>query len=329
MPENNEQINQKRKFKFFRYGIYLSVVCLLLLIINGVGIYKFNWQGKITMALVDYLPYPAVIVNNDIVSFKEYLDNYQVIKYFNENQVLENKVYQVTEGGLKVEVLNKLILNRIVAQQADLNGVSVSQEEIDYELNNIKSNLSEGDNLDDRLAAMYGMSEDNFIKNLLSPEILYSKLHQKYIEDNNIDRDAKLKNNNQKIIAQGILDKIRQGESFEEMAKKESDDEITKEYAGDLGYFGKGEMVQEFEQAAFDLNIGEISEVIETSYGFHIIQVTDKKEDTEGVETIRASHILIKTNDNYNEWLLANMAAARVFVLVPGFIWQNGQIAFK
>ncbi len=329
MPENNEQIIQKRKFKFFRYGIYLLVVCLLLIIMNGVGIYKYNWQGKVTMALADYFPYPAVIVNNNIISFEEYIDNYQVIKYFNENQVSESEVFQITEEELKVEVLNKLILNRIVAHLADLNGVSVSKEEIDYELNNIKNNLSEGDNLEDRLTAMYGMSEDDFIKKLLSPEILYSKLHQKYIKEDNIDRDAKLKNNNQKIIAQDILDKIRQGENFEEIAKKESDDEITKEYAGDLGFFGKGEMVQEFEQAAFNLKIGEISEVIETSYGFHIIKVTDKKEDAEGVETTRASHILIKTSDNYNEWLRVNMTDARVIVLVPGFIWQNGQITLK
>lgn len=46
---------------------------------------------------------------------------------------------------------------------------------------------------------------------------------------------------------------------------------------GDLGYFGKGQMVREFEEAAFDLKVGEISEPVKTNFGWHLILVTDKK----------------------------------------------------
>jgi len=78
--------------------------------------------------------------------------------------------------------------------------------------------------------------------------------------------------------AEEVLQMIKSGQSFEKLAQKYSEDETTKQKSGDLGYFRKGQMVKEFEDAAFSLNIGEISSVVKTSYGFHIIKVTDRKQ---------------------------------------------------
>ncbi len=78
-------------------------------------------------------------------------------------------------------------------------------------------------------------------------------------------------------LAGEIKGKISQGEAFESLAKEFSTCP-SKERGGDLGMFGEGQMVPEFEEAAFKMSIGEISEPIETQFGFHIIKVTDKKE---------------------------------------------------
>ncbi len=75
-----------------------------------------------------------------------------------------------------------------------------------------------------------------------------------------------------------ILTKIKNGADFGELAKEYSDDPGSKERGGDLGYFKRRQMVKEFDEAAFNLNVGQVSGVIKTRYGYHLIKVTDKKK---------------------------------------------------
>jgi len=69
-----------------------------------------------------------------------------------------------------------------------------------------------------------------------------------------------------------ILDKIRQGEKFGKLARELSVDSGSAKRDGNLGYFSRGKMVKEFETAAFNLEVGEISEPVKTQYGYHIIK---------------------------------------------------------
>jgi protein-export membrane protein SecD len=93
-----------------------------------------------------------------------------------------------------------------------------------------------------------------------------------------------------------ILKQVKEGADFAELAKEKSDDPGTKKKGGDLGFFGEGEMVPAFEEAVFseDLKEGEIyPELVESSFGFHIIKKTGEKEE-DGQKKIQASHILIQ-----------------------------------
>ena len=74
-----------------------------------------------------------------------------------------------------------------------------------------------------------------------------------------------------------ILAKANSGEDFAELAVENSECPSAAQ-GGDLGYFGRGQMVPPFEEAAFALAPGEISGIVETSFGYHIIKVEDKKE---------------------------------------------------
>jgi len=77
--------------------------------------------------------------------------------------------------------------------------------------------------------------------------------------------------------AEAVLEKAKSGADFASLAKQYSEDEGSAENGGDLGFFGRDAMVPEFEQAAFTMDVGQISDLIQTQYGFHIIKVTDKR----------------------------------------------------
>ena len=78
--------------------------------------------------------------------------------------------------------------------------------------------------------------------------------------------------------AKDIIKKLKNGESFDDLAKEYSDDTSNKDKGGDLGYFNTGDMLEEFEKAAFALKKGEVSEPVETQFGWHLIKLTDIKD---------------------------------------------------
>lgn len=91
-----------------------------------------------------------------------------------------------------------------------------------------------------------------------------------------------------KAKAEDLLKKAKGGADFAELAKANSEDESNAKNGGDLDFFGRGRMVPEFDQVAFQLQPGQISDVVKTQYGYHIIKVTDKKAAaTRSIDEVR------------------------------------------
>jgi len=87
---------------------------------------------------------------------------------------------------------------------------------------------------------------------------------------------------------QRILIRAREGEDFTELAKEFSEDPGSKENGGLYEDFGRGVMVKPFEDAAFSVPVGEISDIVETRYGYHILKVIDRKKEARPLEEVRA-----------------------------------------
>jgi parvulin-like peptidyl-prolyl isomerase len=104
--------------------------------------------------------------------------------------------------------------------------------------------------------------------------------------------------------AKDVLKRLDQGEDWSAIAAEVSQDTGNKNKGGDLGWFGTGKMVAEFEQAAFSLKVGEISQPVKTSFGYHIIQVIGHED-----RPLSTSDLNTAKQAKFNEWLTTASAA--------------------
>jgi hypothetical protein len=110
-----------------------------------------------------------------------------------------------------------------------------------------------------------------------------------------------------KIKAREILLRVRSGEDFAQLARKYSED-VSAHLGGDIGTIGRGKMVKEFEDAVFRLKAGEVSEIVRTPYGFHIIKCNEvipgKTKAFDKVKgEIRARLFLENRDKAYKDWI--------------------------
>jgi peptidyl-prolyl cis-trans isomerase D len=149
--------------------------------------------------------------------------------------------------------------------------------------------------------------------------------------DLSAEEKAKLKEK-----ATNLALRVKKGEDFAKVASSESDDIDTRPKGGDLGFFSAGMMVEEFAQAAFALEINQISDVVESPFGFHIIKVTDKMDEqkqTLAQATNEIAETLIKKEEQDNlakkaaQDALAQLKSGRALdkISIPGLVFAKSE----
>lgn len=159
----------------------------------------------------------------------------------------------------------------------EYNGISGDKELKDILIKNSKLTLVTEDYIKDNLTdkEMKEYYENNIYGDISAKHILISFDY----DDDATDEEKEAKENEAKAKAEEIIEKLKNGEDFSTLAKEYSTDDGSKENGGDLGYFNTGDMVEEFEEAAYKLDVNEYTtEPVKTTYGYHIIMKTGQKE---------------------------------------------------
>ncbi len=215
-----------------------------------------------------------------------------VVAIVNGQNITKDELYNVLVEQSGEAALETLIAEKIVDIESEKNKVSIPDEEVQAKLDELIQQYGGPDQF--AIALMqYGFTEDDIKKNiktdliitkLLEPKITISEEDmKKYFEENTSSFATEEQVKASHILvdseekAKEVKDKIDQGGDFSQLAKEYSMDTANKDMGGSLGFFGRGQMVPEFEDAAFSLTPGSISDPIKTDFGFHIIKVEEKQ----------------------------------------------------
>jgi parvulin-like peptidyl-prolyl isomerase len=181
--------------------------------------------------------------------------------------------------SLKQQVLEQMIDDVVIAQQADREGIKATDAQVNQRLAEMVVDAGSADKLNEYLT-----------KNQLTLADLCYQIRSQILGDAMLNRvTGALPANVPQVRARHILmasaqqaqavrEQIRQGKDFADLAKQYSVDEATKVNGGDLGWFPKGVMDPQFETIAFQMRPGEVSNVVQTQFGYHIIKLEEKQD---------------------------------------------------
>jgi foldase protein PrsA len=237
----------------------------------------------------------AILVVAAIAVFIFLSTRSDVVAKVGEQSVTKDDLYTFFVNQNGEAAVDSLITKSIVDQEVEKEKVSISDEEVEKELDELITQYGGEDTFNQTLASsgltMEDVEEDVKV-NLQIEKLLESKIEiteeemQTYFDENK-DSFAQTKQVKASHIlvedeetAKEVKEKLDAGEDFAELAKEYSTDGSA-ESGGDLGFFGEGSMVAEFEEAAFSMKVDEISDPVKTEYGYHIIKVTDIQEAAE------------------------------------------------
>jgi len=298
-------------------------------------------------------PGDAVRVNNETISYQRFQGFY--VEYRNSKGVAiaarGDQLGLLTE--LRQEAMALLIEQALVAQAAEAAGVEVAPEDIDKAIEELRSVFDSEAGFRMKLENE-GFTEETFkthIARMMKAKRYVDGMRMEAAEVSDADLERYYTENESRLTLpeqirvrhilitwkplgkqddrafireqmSPILERARAGEDFAALAREYSDDYATKQAGGDTGLFGRGQMAPAFEEAAFALELGEISDPVETSFGVHIIRLEERREEEllalddirdqlrDHVRTEQAEQVVLEEIERLT-------AAADIKVLIP------------
>lgn len=275
---------------------------------SSIGVSKYIQALKLNKSAIESM-YGTSIWDSEVEKGKKYSDFFKdtVLEQMINTEVIYqqakkdkllpseeevNKQFKEFQKEVKDDKIYKQNMKKLGITDEDIK----KEQEIGIAIKNYKDNFFKNAEIsNEEMKKYYDDNKNEFYKD----EVKASHILIKTIDENNNELSDKKKEEAKKK-AEDILKKIKSGEEFAKLAKEYSEDG-TASQGGDLGFFTKGEMVPEFEKAAWELKPGEVSDLVKTQYGYHIIKVTDKVDKQLSFDEVKDTIKDMLLNEKFNK----------------------------
>lgn len=302
-------------------GTFGSMVLLSSVLFLTVVFFPENSVGIVLRRLI---PIPIAVVGGSFVPYRELDVNRESIRRFYESQSEE-----FAERGFRVDfdtpdgrnrlilrekdILNKLIEDEIIRSLAREQGIQLSEK--DSEARFESSIQKEGGDrriLEERLKSLYGWDTESFRKKVVEPSLYREALQVSFERNRNIERA--------KASIEEAESFLKDGGSFSDAVKKFSEGE-SKEKGGELGWVDIEFLVPELQDIARTQSVGSTGSIVESSLGFHILFLSERK--TEGEKTSALIRQIFVRKPSFPDWLAEKKRENSVFVLSRRYFWES------
>lgn len=254
----------------------------------------------------------AALVNKKNIKMDEFDEEYSMQLKAIQSQFGEEIVDQVGPDGvsfkeqLKKDTLNRMVVEEIIIQDAKKKNIKVTDEELEIILEEITAGMGGEEQLKEYLKNI-GMDEE-YLKEYNEKTLLLQKHKEDFIENVELKEEegqSFFDENKEKLVlvkarhilleseeaGKEILEKLKGGGDFAELALENSKDLETATMGGELGYFSREQNPAEFDKIVFELNEGEISPIFQSEVGYHIVEVQEKKDTFDSLKPELMEHI--------------------------------------
>lgn len=316
---------QKKKKKPIIRWVSLGIASALVVgvIVLTVGIYAMHWESPVVSGITNIVPLPALAVNGTWKSYHDYLEAVDTLDFsLGQPSVLQASGFteKPTPKELRIMVIDRMAKEEIVRQLAVKQSVTVSKAEVDAEVKKLTDQYGKPADVEAQIKALYRWDLATFRVKVIEPFLLRQRLQDAIGNNETLNAERA-------SAAQAILGRVKDGKDDFATIAKEVNEDSTKNNGGDLGVIGTGELDQAIESVAFAMKPGDVSDVIKTADGFHILKLLEKipaDEKNSVGEKVHLAHIYLSVKP-LDEWLYEQSKTSRVTIFLRGYAWNKDQ----
>lgn len=263
-----------------RRGLLITLIVAAVVVVSYttlvIGINAFSWSGPFVRRMVTYVPVPVASIGWQPVWADSVFTQASALETYDRYQAGSN-VPNSPSGNTIASAFTKALKDRVDEILLVQNDLTISQADIDQAYDTEVKQTGAATTIDKTLDELYGWKPTQFKLFVIRIDLARDRLREKFSFDTELSKSAKEQ-----------ADTVRQeitadGKNMAEIAGRYSQDAYAAN-GGETDFIKRGELVEQLDQAAFSLEINAVSDVIHTKYGFHIIQILERKGEGDTAE---------------------------------------------